>query len=41
MGDPFLRAYYSIYDMDNSKIGFVGLVSSSLNNYTVNQTQAV
>lgn len=25
MGDPFLRAYYSIYDMDEHRIGLVGL----------------
>lgn len=25
MGDPFLRAYYSIYDMENTRIGLVGL----------------
>jgi hypothetical protein len=25
MGDPFLRAYYSIYDMENNKIGLVGI----------------
>ena len=24
MGDSFLRAYYSIYDMDNRRIGLVG-----------------
>jgi hypothetical protein len=41
MGDPFLRAYYSIYDMDNARIGLVGLGSSSLNNYTVNITNAI
>ena len=28
MGDPFLRAYYSIYDMDNNKIGLVGIADS-------------
>lgn len=41
LGDPFLRAYYSIYDMELSRIGLVGLASSSLNNYTVNITQAL
>ena len=25
MGDPFLRAYYSIYDLENKKIGLVGI----------------
>ena len=25
MGDPFLRAYYSIYDLDELKIGLVGV----------------
>jgi len=25
MGDPFLRTYYSIYDMENYRIGLVGL----------------
>lgn len=29
MGDPFLRKYYSIYDMDNAKIGLVGVASST------------
>jgi len=24
MGDPFLRAYYSIYDMEYNRIGLVG-----------------
>ena len=24
MGDPFLRAYYSIYDLDKKRIGLVG-----------------
>lgn len=39
LGDPFLRAYYSIYDMELSRIGLVGLASSSLNNYTVKVTE--
>ena len=25
LGDPFLRAYYSIYDIDNKRIGLVGV----------------
>ena len=25
MGDPFLRTYYSIYDLENSRIGLVGI----------------
>ena len=29
MGDPFLRKYYSVYDMDNSKIGLVGVGQST------------
>lgn len=33
MGDPFLRAYYSIYDMDNAKIGFVGVAKTIRNSY--------
>lgn len=28
MGDPFLRAYYSIYDMENKKIGMVGVATT-------------
>ena len=24
MGDPFLRAYYSVYDMEFNRIGLVG-----------------
>lgn len=24
MGDPFLRAYYSVYDMEYNRIGLVG-----------------
>ena len=28
MGDPFLRAYYSIYDVENNKIGLVGIGST-------------
>jgi hypothetical protein len=28
MGDAFLRAYYSIYDMENSRIGLVGIAES-------------
>ena len=33
MGDPFLRAYYSIYDMDNARIGFVGVAKTIRNSY--------
>jgi len=29
MGDPFLRAYYSIYDMDNKQIGMVGIADTT------------
>ena len=29
MGDPFLRAYYSIYDMDNKRIGMVGVAETT------------
>lgn len=28
MGDPFLRAYYSIYDLDERKIGLVGVAET-------------
>jgi hypothetical protein len=28
MGDPFLRAYYSIYDMDNNRVGLVGVAET-------------
>jgi hypothetical protein len=28
MGDPFLRAYYSIYDLDENKIGLVGIAET-------------
>jgi hypothetical protein len=31
MGDPFLRAYYSIYDMENLKIGLVGIAQTVRN----------
>jgi hypothetical protein len=31
MGDPFLRAYYSVYDMENKKIGFVGVADTIRN----------
>lgn len=33
MGDPFLRAYYSVYDMDKNKIGFVGVAKTIRNSY--------
>ena len=29
MGDSFLRAYYSIYDMDNARIGLVGKANNT------------
>jgi hypothetical protein len=29
MGDPFLRKYYSIYDMDEMKIGLIGVPPST------------
>ena len=29
MGDPFLRAYYSIYDLDNKRIGLVGIAETT------------
>lgn len=28
MGDPFLRAYYSIYDMENNRLGLVGVAET-------------
>lgn len=28
MGDPFLRAYYSIYDMEDQRIGLVGVAET-------------
>jgi len=28
MGDPFLRAYYSIYDLEKNKIGLVGIADT-------------
>lgn len=33
MGDPFLRAYYSIYDMDAAKIGLVGVAKTTKDTY--------
>ena len=29
MGDPFLRTYYSIYDLENNKIGLVGIAETT------------
>jgi len=29
MGDSFLRAYYSIYDMENARIGLVGKANNT------------
>jgi len=29
MGDPFLRAYYSIYDLDKKRIGLVGKANTT------------
>ena len=29
LGDPFLRAYYSIYDLENKKIGLVGIAETT------------
>lgn len=28
LGDPFLRAYYSIYDMDEKRVGLVGVADT-------------
>lgn len=28
MGDPFLRTYYSIYDLENNRIGLVGIAET-------------
>ena len=30
MGDPFLRAYYSIYDLENKMLGLVGIADTIL-----------
>jgi hypothetical protein len=29
LGDPFLRAYYSIYDMDAKRLGLVGVAETT------------
>ena len=29
LGDPFLRQYYSIYDMDEKRIGLVGVAETT------------
>ena len=31
LGDPFLRAYYSIYDMEERRIGLVGVAETTRN----------
>ena len=36
MGDPFLRAYYSIYDMDYNRIGLVGYAQTVSNLFIQN-----
>lgn len=33
MGQPFLRAYYSIYDMDAKEIGLVGVATTTRETY--------
>ena len=33
MGDPFLRAYYSIYDMDRKRIGLASVADKTRNSY--------
>ena len=33
LGDPFLRAYYSIYDLEKSKVGLVGVAETTTNNF--------
>jgi len=35
MGMPFLRAYYSIYDLDNMAIGLSGDALASENRYEI------
>lgn len=37
MGDPFLRAYYSIYDMDNKRIGLVSVADKTRSSYAPDQ----
>ena len=29
MGDPFLRTYYTIYDLENKRIGLVGIAETT------------
>ena len=29
MGDPFLRAYYSIYDLESKKVGLAGVAETT------------
>lgn len=38
MGDPFLRAYYSIYDMDSKRVGLVGVGSTTFDKYELPST---
>jgi hypothetical protein len=38
LGDSFLRAYYSIYDMENSRIGLVGVAQTTRENYGILET---
>lgn len=33
MGDSFLRAYYSIYDMENKRVGLVGVADTTRIDY--------
>ena len=33
LGDPFLRAYYSVYDLELSKVGLVGVAETTTRNF--------